>query len=376
MIKKFGYFIINNRFLINLIPQRFRLFLRRHWSFLEYDKYMWERTDPYKDVELISTYKSKVPYKIGIIKDYAHYHHNYIAACREMGVPYQIIDISKNNWIKEIKNCGCDAFLVWPSIHLTVWKQMFDERLKIMVDDLGKIIFPSYKELWLYENKRRVRDWLTAHNVPHPNTWIFYNIDEAMDFIRGANFPIVRKTAQGGAASGVKILHSLKETEKEVKIAFKKGIVPNRFNPRDRQWGYIILQEYIPHEYEWRVARIGDSFVYRKKIKVGNFASGSGVLIYEKPPFKLLDLVYNITKKGKFKSVGIDIFDTKNKGFLVNEIQALFGARKIPINKDTGRFIYDDYAKNWIFEEGNFYKNACAKLRIEYLLKILSGKNK
>jgi len=78
----------------------------------------------------------------------------------------------------------------------------------------------------------------------------------------------------------------------------------------------------------------------------------------------LLDLVYNITKKGKFKSVGIDIFDTKNKGFLVNEIQALFGARKIPINKDTGRFIYDDYAKNWIFEEGNFYKNEFAKLLI------------
>ena len=126
MIKKFWNFIMNNRFLINLIPQRFRLFLRRHWSFLVYDKYMWEKSDPYKDVEIISTYKPKVSYKIGIIKDYAHYHHHYIAACREMGVPYQIIDISKNNWIEEIKNCSCDAFLVWPSVHLTVWKQMFD----------------------------------------------------------------------------------------------------------------------------------------------------------------------------------------------------------------------------------------------------------
>lgn len=59
----------------------------------------------------------------------------------------------------------------------------------------------------------------------------------------------------------------------------------------------------------------------------------------------MLDLVYNITEKREFKSVGIDI-DTKNKGFLVNEIQALFGVQKIPINKDKGRFIYDDYANN------------------------------
>jgi hypothetical protein len=32
-----------------------------------------------------------------------------------------------------------------------------------------------------------------------------------------------------------------------------------------------------------------------------------------------------------------------------------------------------DYTKNWIFEEGNFHKNACANLRVEYLLKILPG---
>ncbi len=54
MIKKLWDLIMNNRFLVNLIPQRFRLFLRRHWSFLEYDKDIWEKSDPYRDVELIS----------------------------------------------------------------------------------------------------------------------------------------------------------------------------------------------------------------------------------------------------------------------------------------------------------------------------------
>ena len=72
--------------------------------------------------------------------------------------------------------------------------------------------------------------------------------------------------------------------------------------------------------------------------------------------------------------------DNINKKYFVNEIQALFGnikSENIYLGKEyMGRYIHDYKKKIWKFEEGNFYKNACANLRVEYLLKILSGKNK
>jgi len=355
-----------------LLPEAVKNFLRRHFSFLEYDKLLWLQEG--RDFPFESDYRSKIPLKLGIIKDYAYYHTNYIIACRELNVCYKVIDIFKNNWIEEVTNSNCDAFLVWPSVNLTIWKQLFDERLKIMVEDMGKIIYPSYKELWLYENKRRVRDWLVAHNIPHPKTWIFYNLDEAINFLKNAKFPLVRKTALGGASHGVKIVYSQDEAIKEAKKAINKGIVPERFDKRDKQWGYVIFQQYIPHEYEWRIVRIGDWYLYRKKIKIGDFASGSGKLCYEKPNISLLEFVRNVTDKGGLTSMAVDIFVTGKDEYLVNELQTVFGAHNIPVNENTGRYIYNYKKREWVFEQGDFYKNNCANLRVEYLIKLLLEK--
>ena len=81
-----------------------------------------------------------------------------MAACRDLRVAYRILDmdISGPDWIETVQNSGCDAFLVWPSVQLSVWEQMYDERLRIIVEDLGKIIYPEYKEIWFYESKRRM----------------------------------------------------------------------------------------------------------------------------------------------------------------------------------------------------------------------------
>jgi len=356
-----------------VVPYRIKRIIRRRFSTLDYELELRHEQNPYRNVPELKLHESRYPFTLGIIRDLSQYHANYIAACRELRVAYKTLDIFKSDWQKEFEICNCDIFLVWPEVTLTVWREMFDERLKILTEELNKEIFPSYKEIWFYENKRRVREWLVAHDIPHPRTWIFYKLEEAMEFLKTVNFPIVRKTALGAGSHGVKILYNRKEAEKDVKMAIKKGIVPERMDPRDKQWGYVILQEYIPHEYEWRIARIGDSFIFRKKIKRGAFASGSGVLVYEKPPIELLNFAKWVTDIGNFKSMAVDIFETKD-GYLVNELQSLFGARPLPVTKETGRFIFKD--GEWIFEHGDFYKNAAANLRVEYVIQQLQQKRK
>ena len=44
---------------------------------------------------------------------------------------------------------------------------------------MNKKIFPTFDLLWLYESKRKTRDWLQVNNFPHPATEIFFNKSES-----------------------------------------------------------------------------------------------------------------------------------------------------------------------------------------------------
>ncbi|MBE3084729.1 MAG: hypothetical protein IMZ64_00750, partial [Bacteroidetes bacterium] len=179
-------------------------------------------------------------YCLGIIKEFLHFHQHYIAACREMNVSYKLIDILASDWIARVQNCGCDAFLVWPSAITVTLKELYDERLKVMVDDLNKTIFPSYDELWMWESKRRMRDWLVAHGYPTPLTWIFYRYSEAMEFIRNAELPIVFKTNHGDSSRGVEIIRDRKIAEKLTKKVFSRGVAVDSALSGELQCGNIL----------------------------------------------------------------------------------------------------------------------------------------
>ncbi len=355
-----------------IIPPSMRSFLRRHISFADYDLHIRELSNPYVNESQNCDFPGS-PYTLGIIKEFAQYHKSNIAACKELGVSYRVIDISDSDWIHVVKDANCDAFLVWPSSYLSIWKEMFDDRLKIMEDDLGMLIYPSYKEMWLYENKRRVRDWLEINQIPHPKTWIFYDENEAIDFLENTEFPIVFKTNVGSSASGVWILRGQADAIKLVRKAFRQGIVAKGRDPRDRQWGAVYLQEYFPDVKEYRMIRINDSYFGYQKEQIGDFHSGSHAFSFFDPPRALLDLTYEITQKGKFTSMDIDIFETQDGRLLVNELQTVFGIITIPpvmlmVNGKIGRYYREQVNGEWIFEEGDFSRNACSNLRVEYLL--------
>ncbi len=160
---------------------------------------------------------------LGIIKDFAFRFANYEAACLELGVPYKLVSITSTNWVKEFEDSGCDAFLVWPSHVNSISKAMFDTRLKVLTEEMHKTLFPSCKALWLYESKCRMSDWLAVNGLPHPETWIFYEPEEAMAFLEGAAFPLVFKTDLGSTASGVRIVRSKTEAERLIEEGDMEG---------------------------------------------------------------------------------------------------------------------------------------------------------
>lgn len=361
------------------IPQWVKDAIRNHFSVLAYDRALWAQSNPFYGDPPYNTYETGLPFRLGIIEEISQRHHLYIGACREMKVPYQVIDLTGPDWMESITQSECNGFLVWPTPILSDLKALCEERIKVMTECLGAVTCPTFDEIWLYESKRRMHDWLDAHRVPHPRTWVFYDREQATSFIHSAKFPLVFKTDFGACALGVRILNTPKEARSLVRAAFGKGIKAHRSHPGNRQIGHILLQEYVHVAKEWRMVRIGDSYFGHTKEKVGDFHSGSKKVGWLTPPTTHLDFLKHVTELGEFTSMGIDVFETNAGELLVNELQTVFGASgsvdQMKINGVTGRYFFDNHKKQWRFEAGDFARNACANLRVEALIAKLIGQS-
>lgn len=330
---------------------------------------------------------------------------NWIIACKNFSINYEIIYFIRNNWLDQILSNNFDYFLAKPSGNDTLFKNLYDERIFILNELFPGKIYPTPLEIFLYENKRFLYSWLKSQNLPHPKTFIFYDKNEAKEFIENTSFPIVAKTNIGASGSGVKIIKNKHEAYKYLNNAFNGPGIKRRWGPKslnlnlfkkflinlknpdliiskinvylkkfkDKQKEFVIFQEFIEHDYEWRVVVIGDSFFAHKKLKIGDKASGSLLKNYENPPLYLFDFAKNIMNKFGFVSQAIDIFEQEKEKLLINEMQCIFGQSdpyQMLVDGKPGRYRFVN--NKWVFEEGNFTTNACYDLRIKHILSLIN----
>lgn len=349
--------------------------------------------------------------KVGILQnENIKVSQNWMLACQKANVAYNLIDITKSDWFEKVISPEYDFFVVRPFAFIEPEKTLIDERLYIISKYLNKLLYPSFNELLIHENKRFLSYYLKANNIPHPRTLVFYRKHEAMDFINSAIFPLVGKTSIGGSGTGVTILHNKEEGIKYLKKAFSRSGIKRRFGPnrdnattkslfkkainnpalviekfrqyyqihQNAQKNFIILQEYIAHDFEWRLVKIGDSYFGHQKEKKGEKASGTKGINYIPPSNELLDFVRGLSISQGYNSMAFDIFEDPNQGFLVNELQTIFGHVQDHIcenNGKPGRFIFKN--GTWSFEEGDFNIYESYYLRLLDAIKLyknLSGK--
>jgi len=313
--------------------------------------------------------------QVGIFIEPGGFHHFYVDACHEMGIPFVLIDLMQTDWLTQVEKSACKGFLAWPSASLTIWKNLYDERIKIIEEELKRTVFPSFNETWMWESKRRMHYWLEANNIKHPQSWIFYDYDEAKSFIEKTSHPLVFKTNHGDSSRGVRIIRIKNQALHLIKKSFGRGSHYSANYPMDKEWGSILFQEYIPEATEWRIIRVGDSYFGYQKVKIGDFASGYGEARYCEVPTELLDYIREITDKHNFRSMSFDILQNGMDEFFIIELQSLFGdtksGRKCMVDGKPGRYIFNKKDKRWIFEVGIFDQNNCANLRVEWILGII-----
>ena len=329
--------------------------------------------------------------KLGILKAWGDDYKQYINACEYLKVNYVVIDILSDDWIQKIKMSKCDGFLARPPCDIQERKSIYDEKLYFINHFMKKEIYPSFDELYIYENKRNMSYFLELFNYPHPKTRVFSRKRDALNFIEKTSYPIVFKTNIGAGASGVTIIKNKKEALKFInkvfgrfnniltigKIYWKKykGIPIPKIGTAQRH--YLIVQDYHDIKWEWRIIKIGNNYAGHQKLLDGQFASGSNLVGWVEPPKELLELVRNITERHNFRSVAIDIFETKDGEFLINEIQSIFGSYLPYQMKVKGKKgIYKYHNGEFVFYEGEFHQDASNRLRVEDFVNILKSKQK
>ena len=331
--------------------------------------------------------------KFGILRTLQHSKtdENWVRSCEELGIPYKMIDIWGSEWIEEVKESGCDGFLVRPPYDFQERKTGYDERLWFISKIMGFPIYPSYEECFLYENKRAVTYWLSANGFPGIPTKIFFRKEDALKYLDSAEYPLIIKSNVGSAAKGVKIIKSPQKARRIANSAFGMfsehlaiGWMPKRqkFSLISYPWvgasqrHTLFVQPFLNIKWEWRISKVGDSYFGKQKLLKGNFASGSLRFGWVEPPRNLLDLVRKICDKGNFTSMAIDILETVDGRFYVNEMQSLFGSHhpsQMIINDKPGRYLWN--GSDYVFEEGCFNRHGSYLLRVEKFVQILSFKN-
>lgn len=328
---------------------------------------------------------------------------NWLKAATEMGIALKSINLFSHKWQDEIKQSSAEIFLVCPSGVSSFLKRYFDERLEIISRVLDKQLYPGLLELQLHENKRYFYQWLEAKGVPHPKTWIFLDKEEVLRHVENSVLPVVAKMAIGASGYNVHVIKKKSKLNEYINRSFAGGIAPKSGpnlkmgnwrkraqlvlkNPRhildrlsiykkiqsDLQRGYVILQEYVPHEFEWRVVRIGDSYFGHQKIKQGDKASGGKGINYVPPPESLLNFVSELCESNGFRSMAVDLFEDSRGNYLVNELQTVFGHVQdhiCEVEGRPGRFIRK--GAGWRFEEGRFNRNLSYNLRLEDAMKTM-----
>lgn len=323
---------------------------------------------------------SGAKYKIGFLIDDNNipqrYRDNIYKACKFLNVTYKIFNIYNTFLFEQLRNPDCDGILIWPNYNTNLIRNLFHESTHILNSE-GKVpIYPSLRELNIYEAKRSLINFLIINNIPHPRTQIFYDYKSSIDFIENAEYPLVFKTHIGASASGVEILWSQKEAAKLVKRLFNKYYLrKGEHDNRSMEWGYIILQEYLENVKEFRIIKIGDSWWGHQKWKRDDqiFMSGSGEWKKTPPSERLLNFCYNIAQRYSFNSMCFDIFEDKDSNLLVNELQTWFGSynpSQMYINGVPGR--YRKVENHWIFEPGLFNIYGSMVIRIADFIKMLS----
>ena len=279
----------------------------------------------------------------------------WIKYCDKNQIPHKIVDCYRSDIIQQLEECSA---LMWHWQHYDVKAILFARQLIYSVEAMGKVVFPSSKTCWHFDDKVGQKYLLEAVGAPMVTSYVFYERQEALDWIENTTFPKVFKLRGGAGSQNVRLVKDKAAAKKLVEKAFSKGFaaqnvfsdvrhkvrsgvqkgelgaklrrspktiinIIRNISARNREKGYVYFQNFIPNnDHDIRVIVIGEhAFAIKRMCRDGDFrASGSGRIIYEREEFdgRCVRLAFEIAEKLGSQSTAFDfVFDDQNNPLIV-----------------------------------------------------------
>lgn len=315
---------------------------------------------------------------IAIHKSVNDFSSKWIAYCEEHEIDYKIVNCYANDIIDQMKDCEA---LMWHFNQSDPKDILFARQLIYALQTSGKKVFPDFHTAWHFDDKVGQKYLLESIGAPLVPSYVFYEKQEALQWIEEADFPKVFKLRGGAGSAHVKLANSKSEARKLVSKAFSRGF--SRYdkmeNLKDRWYkyrtgnsgfwnvvkgvlrfarkpefariagnekGYVYFQDFIPdNDFDIRVIVIdGKAFAIKRLVREDDFrASGSGYVLYEKHHFdeETIRLSFEMAEKVKSQCLALDFVYDDNKPFIV---EISYGFVKEPYYKCKG---YWDRDLNW-----------------------------
>lgn len=177
-----------------------------------------------------------------------------------------------------------------------------------------------------YDSKIRqlplLRKWM-------PKTVLLLGEDEALAFLNSAGvddlFPLVSKASEGASSMNVRFLNTRKDLAMHIEAVFKNGGLKvhhcDSKGTTSRQTGYLYLQEFVQHEFTYRVNIIGSGRVVFKRYNFPNrpaAQTGNVEGVYVHLP-ALLDFANKVASDIETEWCALDILECSPGDFVLLE---------------------------------------------------------
>ena len=238
------------------------------------------------------------------------------ARAQELGFKAVLVDgLGATLW-EDLR--GCD-FLLWHLNQDNPVDLAHARSILAAVEYRGLKVFPNQATRWHFDDKIAQVKLLEAIGAPVARTWVFFSREQALGFVRNAEYPFVFKLRCGAGSMNVRLVPDRSAAERLVRRMFGGGLAARpaaavvartyaraKKAPlgwatlRDRggrvfpgllrlflrplkESGYVIFQEFIPgNDHDIRVTVIGErAFCFRRGVRPHDFrASGSGRIVH------------------------------------------------------------------------------------------------
>lgn len=265
--------------------------------------------------------------KAALVKDKNGFWELYKPILEQHDYDVQLLNLFTDFDQKKMLESQWDVF-IWRAKHNPKERNPA-KRLIYFAESILKLkSYPDWKTFNLFDDKIAQHYFLYNKQIPCPETFVFYNKEDAIEFSETAQYPIIFKAATGAGSSNVGLLKNKRETQRHIKRAFGKGI--NTFFESDLQKDYVYFQKFLEgNQGDFRLVCFGERIdgFFRNNRKNKPFASGSYDFDLKELPEDLLNFVDGVNKKLGFDVMSYDLLKD-GVNWVITEMSVVYGDLK------------------------------------------------